>query len=117
MEPAVTPDSLPLAETLLLHAMCAAGTFYQQYGERGFTIISEENIRVSKVQDLPFPPAHCKQLAEDMRADDRYQFVGHSKDGRMHVFKVELANCVKLAQNGMDWKPSDDPVVEAITQQ
>ena len=68
-----------------------------------------------KVADLPFPPAHRERLARDMDADEQHQFLGHSKDGRMHIFKVELEGCIKLAENGMDWKPTADADIDAIT--
>jgi hypothetical protein len=95
---------------MLLHAMSAAGTFYRQCGRSGFTVISDQGARVSLVEDLQMPQAHRDQLAMSMMQEgDAFQWFGHSKDGKMHVFKVETSRCLEIADTGVPIVEGADP--------
>ena len=87
-----------VGETMLLHAMAAAGNYYKSHQKACLTMITQEGVRVTDIANSGFPPAYRKKIGEDMDKDmedgsQKFLWFGHTHDGRIHMFKVKLEDC------------------------
>ena len=94
------PETMKVGETMLLHAMAAAGNYYGVHNIPCLTLITNQSVRVIPIDKLKteFPPAASDKIADDMAQDmkedsEKFLWFGNKYDGRINIFKVKLSDC------------------------